>query len=146
MEIKNIEEEKKKRKDGEEDGEQNKNGDSTQYRVVITAEANSELERYWKKAGEGKEPVQLTKSDLANYVLCNLSKFLTDSDIKTLRSLHFDERRVLQSLLKQSNDGSELPSELKRAIRDFYGVTERDKKRANKSAPDSDPGIKLAAS
>ncbi len=144
MEILNLKE-KNKNQDKDKNEEQSKSGDSTQFRVVITKEANGELEKYLKKAGEGKEPIDLTKSDLANYVFCNLSKFLTEADLKTLRSLHFDERRVLQSLLKQSNEDGELPPELKRVIREFYGIGEKEKRRAIKATSGEYPNEKTTA-
>ncbi len=127
-----ILEKKEKGKEEKTKKEGSKTGDSTQYRVVIGVEANTELERYLGKASEGKEPVDITKSDLANYVFCNLSRFLSESDLKSIRCQHFDERRVLQSLLKQASDGTELPEELRKAIRDHYGLNDREKRKSPK--------------
>ena len=124
---------KEKDEEGQKTRRRSKAGDCTQYRVVISEEANLELEKHLKKASEGKEPVNITKSDLANYIFCNLSRFLSEFDIKTIRSLHFDERRVLQNLLHLSSYGEELPSELKRAIREHYGVVEKEKRRPLKA-------------
>jgi ribosome-binding protein aMBF1 (putative translation factor) len=111
-----------------------KHGSQEQFRVVISDEANEQLESYWKIANEGKEPVELSKSDLANYLFCNLNRLLNDSDIKTLRAQHFDERKVLKNILKNSNEESELPAELKRALREHYGINDKDKKRIVKQA------------
>ena len=108
-----------------------------QHRVVINKEANEELEKFVSKTCEGNESILLNKSDVANYVFMNLNKLLGESDMKTLRNLHFDEKRVLQMLLKQHNDGLELPIEIKRMVRDYCGVTDKDKKRSPKSAPDT---------
>ena len=108
-----------------------------QHRVVINKEANEELEKFVSKTCEGNESILLNKSDVANYVFMNLNKLLGESDMKNLRSLHFDEKRVLQMLLKQHNDGMELPLEIKRMVRDFCGVTDKDKKRTTKNTPDN---------
>lgn len=114
-------------------GDGSQTGVSTQFRVVINDAANKQLEAYVKQASEGNEPVNISKSDLANYIFCNLSRFLSDSDLKTLRSQHFDDRAVLKGLLKKAKDDADLPPELKRALRDYYGVSEREKKRSSKT-------------
>lgn len=119
---------------GKEKGSQAEAG---QNRVVINKEANEELEKFVAKTCEGNESILLNKSDVANYVFMNLNKLLGESDTKVLRNLHFDEKKVLQMLLKQHNEGMELPPEIKRMVRDYCGVTDRDKKRSNKSAPDT---------
>lgn len=81
--------------------------------------------------------VEITKSDIANYVFMNLQKVLTDFDLKTLRNMYFDERKVLQGLLKQSTDGTELPLEIKKMVREYYGLSERDKKRSSKNSSEA---------
>ena len=122
--------------EGRKNREQKKENESPkeQYRVVINEEANTQLEAFLKKASEGNEPVNINKSDLANYIFYNLGRLLNESDIRALRIQHFDERKVLKGLLKRVESDSELPEELRRALRDYYGVSERDKKRAHKGA------------
>lgn len=104
-----------------------------QFRVVISGEANGALEGMLKRVTDGFESGSVTKSDLANYVFQNLQKFLSESDIKILRALHFDEKKVLGSLLKTED---ELPEDLKKAIRAHYGIIEKDKKKPAKNAFD----------
>lgn len=118
---------------GEKEGKDNPNGASTQFRVVINEEANAQLEAFVRQAGEGEEPVAISKSDLANYVFCNLSRFLSESDLKHLRSQYFDEATVLKGLVKKLKNENDLPQEIKRALRDYYGVSDREKKRPSKS-------------
>ena len=108
-----------------------------QHRVIITKEANQELETILEKIKDGNIMVEITKSDIANYVFMNLQKVLTDVDVKTLRNIYFDERKVLQGLLKQSTDGVDLPSEIKKMVREYYGLNERDKKRSSKSSSEA---------
>ena len=102
-------------------------------RVVITKDANSILESLVSRTGEGFEAGTITKSDVANYVFLNLQKFFSESDMKALRTIHFDEKKVLSSFLKSEND---LPEELKKAIRLHYGLTEKDKKKSSKPLSD----------
>jgi hypothetical protein len=54
-----------------------------------------------------------------------------------LKNIYFDERKVLQNLLKQSQDGVELPVEIKKMVRDFYGLSDREKKRSAKNSSEA---------
>jgi hypothetical protein len=117
--VLNIKKEKdKKRNRGLKDGRE-------QFRVVISAEANVALEAVLGTVADGFDAGAITKSDIANFVFMNLQKYLLDSDIKTLRGIHFDEKKVLSSLLKNE---SELPQDLKNAIRAHYGLMDKEKK------------------
>ena len=111
--------------------------EGTQCRVVITKEANQELENLVDKIKEGNETVEITKSDVANYVFGNLNKVLSEADIKQLKNIYFDERKVLQNLLKQSQDGAELPLEIKKMVRDLYGLGEQSKRKNLKNSSEA---------
>lgn len=101
------------------------------FRVVISRESNDSLEVVLSRCSDGFDSGTITKSDVANYVLQNLAKFFSDSDVKTLRATHFDERKVLGSILRNDDD---LPEDLRKAIRTHFGIAahERDRKRASK--------------
>jgi hypothetical protein len=107
------------------------------YRVVIQKDASLVLDELAKKANEGFDAGLITKSDVANYIFTNLAPRLTESDFRSLRSLHFDERKVLSGLLRKSEGTAELPEELKRAIREHCGIGDREKKRANKTTSEA---------
>ncbi len=69
---------------------------------------------------------------IANYVFQNINNFFQDGDIKNLRAVHFDEKKMLSSMLRADSD---LPLELRQAIRSHFGITaERDKKRPVKGS------------
>lgn len=116
-------------------GQRNSKAQSTNanevYRVVISKESNDSLEVALSRCSDGFDSGAITKSDVANYVFQNLAKFFSDSDVKALRAAHFDEKKVLGSLLRNED---ELPDDLRKAIRAHFGVaaTERDRKRATK--------------
>ncbi|MFN9069150.1 MAG: hypothetical protein ACK5V3_18140 [Bdellovibrionales bacterium] len=116
-------------------GQRNSKAPSTNatevFRVVISKESNDLLEVALSRCLDGFDSGAITKSDVANYVFQNLAKFFSDSDVKALRAAHFDEKKVLGSLLRNED---ELPEDLRKAIRAHFGVaaTERDRKRATK--------------
>lgn len=76
-------------------------------------------------------------SGWANYVFGNLNKILSEADIKQLKNIYFDERKVLQNLLKQSQDGAELPLEIKKMVRDLYGLGEQSKRKNLKNSSEA---------
>jgi hypothetical protein len=105
-----------------------------QYRIVITKEANACLEAAAAKVNGDFEAGAVDRTDIAIYFFLNLPRLLTDADIKAIRSLHFNEKKVLSGMLKAD---SELPEELRRALREHYGLSEKDKKRTLRAAPDT---------
>lgn len=100
------------------------------FRVVISKESNESLESTLARCTDGFDSGSITKSDIANYVFQNLAKFFSDSDIKALRAVHFDEKKVLGSFLRSDSD---LPEELRKAIRLHYGISEKEKKKSSRT-------------
>lgn len=115
--------ETKKRKTLEED----------QFRVVISKESNEVLEKLVVRVNDGFEGGEVNKSDIANVIFLNAAKTFSESEIKVLRNLHFDERKVLRALLRKSEDLSDLPEEIKKSLREYYGLSEQNKKRSSKN-------------
>ncbi len=100
-----------------------------QFRVVITKEANDSLQAATDKIGVH---CAVSRSDLANYVFLNLGRLLVEADVKALRALHFDEKKMLTALARSDD---ELPEGIRRAIREHYGVVEKEKKRPPRAVP-----------
>lgn len=107
------------------------------FRVVISKESNEALESAVSRCAEGFDAGTFTKSDIANYIFQNVSKFFSDADVKNLRAAHFDEKKMLGSILRTDAD---LPEELRKAIRAHYGVDEKEKKKSSKKT-DSLPSV-----
>ena len=97
-----------------------------QYRVVILSEANACLEVLATKVNDGFETGAVTKSDVANFVFLNLARLISDADVRAIRAIHFDDKKMLGSLLKTE---TELPEDLKKLIRAHFGVGDKEKKR-----------------
>ena len=100
---------------------------------MINSEVNTVLETLVKRSNEGFDGGEVTKSDVASLLLLSSAKSFSDSEIKTLRATHFDEKKMLRTLLKQSSDDVDLPDHIKKALREHYGMTEYPKKRAVKN-------------
>jgi hypothetical protein len=109
-----------------------KSNDEDQYRVVINKESNEALEAMTRRTNDGFEGGEVSKSDIANFIFVGAAKSFSDADIKTLRQMHFDEKRVLRSMLKKAGGDGNLPEEIKRALREHFGMSDGSKKRASK--------------
>lgn len=92
------------------------------------------LEEMLEKVNEDFDTGSVSKSDLAMYVFLNLRKFITNEDIKILRMKHFDDRKVLNDLLKISETKNELPEEVRKFLRENAAKFNKDKKRGLKEA------------
>jgi hypothetical protein len=98
------------------------------------------LESVVDRVADGFSAGAVTKSDVANYIFQNIQKFFLDSDLKNLRSQHFDDKKVLGTILRGESD---LPEDLKKAIRMHYGITDKDKKKNPKIAEDLSTGMSV---
>ena len=115
------------------------------YRVSINKQAADSLDSMMARANDGFEGGQISRSDLANRIFIETSKTFSDVDIKILRSLHFDERRMLQALLTDSAEAKDLPDEIKGAIRKHYGISDSERRRSTRAMKDDSSGIIPAA-
>ena len=107
-----------------------KHGLQNQFRVVINKEAQLGLLAVIERVNNGFDGGEITKSDLVNWMLVNSTRFVSDADVKTLRSLHFDEKKMLGSLLRTAGDHGALPDEITKALREHFGVSDQGKRRA----------------
>ena len=103
---------------------------------MIQKEANDALEELVRRTNDGFEGGEVTKSDVVNLLISNHAKSFSDSDIKSLRLLHFDEKKVLRALLRKAGDDGDLPSEIKKVLREHLGISDSSKRRISKSTLD----------
>jgi len=113
----------------EKDLSKTRNENQEQYRVVINKEASECLEKMLAKVTEGFDAGSVNKSDVANWLVLNAASAFGDSDVKALQKLHFDERKILGAILKDSKNENKIPESVKKAIREHFGLTEGTKRR-----------------
>lgn len=108
------------------------NIEQEQFRIVINREANLVLEKIVDQVNEGLDSPDVNRSLLANYVFLNLAKYISESDIREIRSLYFDERKALLNIVKSVGAGEDLPEQLSRALKDYLQLSEPSKKKVVK--------------
>ncbi len=109
------------------DGKGSSSAQKEVHRVVISKASSEALESVLHRCVEGFDSGSITKSDVANYIFQNVSKFFSENDIRNLRAAHFDEKKVLGSILRAEED---LPEDVIKALRAHYGVVDKDKKKS----------------
>lgn len=86
-----------------------------------------------RRCNDGFDGGEINRNDVATHVVLAYSKSFTESDIKTLRNLNFNERKMLFAILRSSGNKGDLPEEIKRALREHYGIAEKEKKRSSRN-------------
>lgn len=113
-----------------------KNNEEEQYRVIINKEINDLLESLVSRTNDGFEGGEVSKSEVASLLIQNAAKDFDESNIRSLRSRYFDEKKILRAILRKSGDNGELPENLKKVIREQFGLSEGSKKKSAKNSND----------
>lgn len=103
-----------------------------QYRLIINKEMNDLLESLVRCTNDGFDGGEVSKSEVASLLIQNAAKDFGESEIRSLRSRYFDEKKILRAILRKSGDDGELPENLKKAIREQFGLAESSKKKTAK--------------
>jgi hypothetical protein len=123
----------------EKDLRNTKSENQEQYRVVINKEASECLEKMLAKVTEGFDAGSVNKSDVANWLIQNAASAFGDSDVKAIQKLHFDERKILGAILKDSKSENKIPESVKKAIREHFGLTEGTKRKTQDKSREESP-------
>lgn len=122
MELNNVNKEEEKEK-------KQKRRSKGQYRVVISNDANESLEGIVNLVNSDFNCGEITKSNVAEWVLINLRGSLPKAEIKKIQENYIDEKKLLQDLLKGStSDGANLPAEIRKAVKEHFGFSTKHKK------------------
>jgi hypothetical protein len=128
MENKILELEKKDSEEKKTKLKSKRDREQDQYRVVINRDAQIGLEGAVRRVGENYEGGIIDRSGVANYVFMNLARLISETDIKAMRHLYFNETMVLNTLTRKALKDGNLPEDLKRALREHYGIIDRERK------------------
>ena len=103
-----------------------------QFRVILGNKANESLERIVHQVNDNFNCGTITKSNVVDWLLTKLNGSISPTEVKTLRELHIDEKKMLQDLLKESTTpGSVLPPDIRGVLRNILAFMERSKKDQN---------------
>ena len=92
--------------------DQSDNTDSTQYRVLISPEANLAVDDLIGKVNSGFDGGKVTRPQLVSWVLCKFGQTMSEPDIQEIRAAHFDRIAYFEALLKRAKETGVMPPEL----------------------------------
>jgi len=86
--------------------------DNTQYRVLISPEANLAVDDLIGKVNSGFEGGKVTRPQLVSWILCKFGQTIAEPDVLEIRAVHFDRIAYFEALLKRAKETGVMPSEL----------------------------------
>ncbi len=102
-----------------------------QFRVILGSKANESLEKIVCQVNDGFQCGTITKSNVMDWFLVRLDGSINQVEVRTLRELHIDEKKMLQDLLKESKMTEEnLPHDIQEALRKHFGFSGKAKRRS----------------
>ena len=90
------------------------------HRLVLEKEPVEALDELVLKVNDGFTAGEVTRSDLAAYLLLNASRLLGKNEITKIRHAFFDERKALDHLLRESESSGQLPDEIRKLLKDQF--------------------------
>jgi len=125
MDINNLEEEKKKNRNGIENQVQKKSKrEQSQFRLVLGKDAIEALEQMVSVVNTGFTAGQVSKVDLATYLFKSAHRFLKKAEVLKIRNEFFDERIALKNLIRDSETSGKLPDDLVKMLKDQHKSSE----------------------
>ena len=130
MELINTNTEDKNGNGNQESEAGNKNHSEQIAKVTITTKAENLMRELVAKVNDGFEFGRLNRHQLMSWILTRFAEEHSDTEIRAIRSDHFDEIALLEMSLKRFKQAGGLPPELKKLLLVQAGLDDLGKKRA----------------
>ena len=85
---------------------------ATQYRVLVSGEANLAVDQLMGKVNTGFDGGRVTRPQLVSWILCKYGQSMTELDLQEIRAVHFDRIAYFEALLKRAKETGAIPPEL----------------------------------
>lgn len=86
--------------------------DNTQYRVLISPEANLAVDDLIGKVNSGFDGGKVSRPQLVSWILCKFGQTIAEPDVLEIRAVHFDRIAYFEALLKRAKETGVMPPEL----------------------------------
>ena len=116
-----------------EEMEKENNKEQNIMRIFISKQSEAALGEILEQVNMGFEAGRVTRSDVANHVLLQFRRELSDERIQQIRSQHFDVVTQMESLLKKIKAGEKVPQAVLDAISGSYVGLNIPSKKAKKT-------------
>ncbi len=116
-----MEEEQNQEKKPEKTQDRNNKTEET-YRLTVSKSAEQALMSIMERVNDGFEAGRVNRTDLASWVLIKFAERISDGDIREIRSEHFNELALLESIYKRAKDSGRVPAELRALLQSQIGL------------------------
>lgn len=103
-------------------------------RSTVSRQAQEAVAAIVERVNDGFVGGKVNRTQLANWIILKFQERLSDTEIKEIRSEHFDEITLIESILKQAKESGKVPTELKAILQKHVGNDESSGKRRSKKA------------
>lgn len=81
-------------------------------KISITKEAESAIIKVMDRVNQDFDGGQISRQDAASWALVYFGKNISETEVRAIRSVYFDEMSMLESILKRAKESGKLPKEI----------------------------------
>lgn len=124
-----MDNEKNKSNEMEKTEELKNNSNDDLQRITVSKEAQIALGELVDQVNEGFKGGKVNRTQMANWILLKFKNELNDERIQEVRSEHFDEVAMLESILKEAKATGRVPTDFEALIQKQLGFGESSKRK-----------------
>ena len=91
------------------------------HRITVNREAERALTAIVERVNNEFIGGKVNRTQVTNWILMRFRDRMSDSEINQIRTEHFDEVAVLESILRQAKENGHVPSEFKSLLQKQVG-------------------------
>lgn len=102
-------------------------------RITVSKSGQDALTAIVERVNDGFIGGKINRTQAANWIMMRFNENLTDTEVREIRSEHFDEVAVLEAILRKAKESGKVPSEFKALLQKQLEITEQPKKKIKKA-------------
>ncbi len=92
------------------------------HRITVSKAAERALAGIMERVNEGFDGGRVNRTQVANWILLRFEDKLSEADIREIRSEHFDEVSLLESILRKAKETGKVPQEFRGLLQQHLGL------------------------
>ena len=98
-------------------------------RIVVSNESRAALKTIIERVNDGFSGGKVNLTEIANWIILRFQHGLDEAQINEIRSEHFDEVAMLESILKEAKASGKVPTDFKSLLQKQLGLNESPKRK-----------------
>lgn len=99
-------------------------------RIVVSNESRAALKTIIERVNDGFSGGRVNLTEIANWIILRFQHGLDEAQINEIRSEHFDEVAMLESILKEAKASGKVPTDFKSLLQKQLGLNESPKRKS----------------